>query len=515
VYYSKKLDINSLLERAKSGDERAFEEIYTQCSGYVSFVCSKIHNDKEDIEEIIQDTFADIFKRIDEIRGDTFFALLKKIAANKCYSKYRSEKKHDNNDSISEDYELGLQEIDPNLLPEEYLQKKELSSELLLIVNALPPKQRGAIYLYYYVGMSTEEIAALRGVPSLNIRKAMHDARKNIKTKIEQNAKLASAKLVGKKVVSSITLASFLHLEAEAFMASYVPPNFNRAAIFAGGTATIIAKGATTIAPIGYLVTAGVAATCAITISAILYLGQPQGYEVPFYPEPEIYSIYAPLEMPHQTISHETEYIENTNEEYFEDIYTEDASEIEIPEPEPYIPHEAQEEPPEPIVSEPLAEEHGPYEIAEYYEEVYELQEIFEEPEEPQEYYMVYGHEEDFDEEEAEIVYEEEPDMTYEEEEAEPIVIDRTPEILAALSLARNSSQLNQILNNYSFALRSQAQDSHGLQFNFWVLEENGDSILVGVATYSDGSSWRMQFEHFPNSQIPQGTFALFDWMEQ
>jgi len=177
----KHIELKDMLERFINGDTQAFDEIYKRCYGHVAFVCSKLCTNKEDIEEIVQDTFMEVFKKAKELRSDTFLALLRKIAARMCYKK-RKANQHQHLPFYDEIFEMADQ--DQDFLPEEYLKNKETSEELLAIISGLPQKQREVIYLYYYADINTEEIARLHNCPPGNVRKTLHVARKSIKSKM-------------------------------------------------------------------------------------------------------------------------------------------------------------------------------------------------------------------------------------------------------------------------------------------------------------------------------------------
>ena len=247
-----KNELNTLLIKFKNGDQEAFEEIYKRCEGYIAFLCSKLCCNKEDIEEVVQDTFMTAFKKADELRGDTFLALLRKIAADGCYHKNKRNK----TDNLSFS---GLDEIPESIetkedfLPEEYLKSKELQAELLRIISDLPPKQREMVYLYYYADINTEEIAKLNNCSSVNVRKILYVARNTIKSEIEGQT--------GKYVAGAgVALAAILLAEEEAFAAEYI------------GTSTVGALGITgKIA--GTTTTAAVTSTAVTTAACVIVAG--------------------------------------------------------------------------------------------------------------------------------------------------------------------------------------------------------------------------------------------------
>lgn len=55
-------------------------------------------------------------------------------------------------------------------------------SELFYAVMELPEKYRTAIYLHYYEGYSTKEIAEIIGVPAATVRTRLRRAREQLKT---------------------------------------------------------------------------------------------------------------------------------------------------------------------------------------------------------------------------------------------------------------------------------------------------------------------------------------------
>ncbi|MGN0699792.1 MAG: RNA polymerase sigma factor [Oscillospiraceae bacterium] len=65
--------------------------------------------------------------------------------------------------------------------PELAAPEKEDYSDVLEAVKSLPEKYKDVIWLYYYEGYQTEEIAAILGRPPSTIRKQLRDARKLLK----------------------------------------------------------------------------------------------------------------------------------------------------------------------------------------------------------------------------------------------------------------------------------------------------------------------------------------------
>jgi len=204
-------DFHDLIEKLKDGDKSAFDAIYKKCYKYLVFVCSKFCNNKEDMEDIIQETFLIAFRKASELRADTLLAYLRKIAVHECYRKL-NKNMQEYILPYDDKYVENQADLDEDFLPENYLQNKESREELLSTIKSLPEKQWKMIYLYYYAEFSTKEIAGMYSCSDRNVRKILHTAREAIK-----------AKLGGQiyKVVALAPLAALFLAEEQAFAAGY------------------------------------------------------------------------------------------------------------------------------------------------------------------------------------------------------------------------------------------------------------------------------------------------------
>jgi len=438
-------ELNILLEKFKSGDQQAFDEIYKRCHGHITFVCSKLCDNKEDVEEVVNDSFMAAFKMANELKGDTFLALLRKIAARRCYDKYKKNQI----EYVYSDEAIETEALDENFLPEEYLQNKELQSQLLKIINDLPTKQREMIYLYYYAGINTEEIAKLNNCTATTVRVTLHTARNAIRNKMKPTQMRGQ--------MQGISLAPILFAEAETFAAGYASASIAGA----GGVAS-----KSIISIVAGVVVVGV-------ICATVYFIALQNDETYQIPEPAI-TVNYPVIVNDPPAIEESEALDEEEEK--EEPEAQEEPEIFEPPPTPpqeYIPTETQppilEEAPEEILPE------------EYPEEILEedLEEELEEPE-PIE---------------------------------EPPHIDITPKILEALALAVNSQDVDRIITYYGFTFTTQMTNSAGESFRFYVLDVGNGDILIGIATQSDNDQWRMVFEFFETGQRPTDMSDLLRWM--
>ena len=448
---------HNLIEKLNHGDQLAFDELYKRCSGHVAFVCQKFCDSKEDVEEVVQDTFVIAFKKVGELRGDTLMAYLRKIAIHESLRKRNANLRVQQYVvSVDDEQTERHHELDTDFLPEEYLQNKENRIELLQVIKSLPKMQWKMIYMYYYASLSTNEMAVLLDCTTQHVYKTLHIARKTIKGKLEGTGKKKAA-----KGTASASLAALFFMEEQAFAASYV--SIAAPSIAGAGVA---GKAATTTATSikGYVIAACALAVCAAT-AAVYVVSQPAAEDYVYVPT---YEIYVPAAEAPATV------------EDMEDIVREEAPLETLPEPTEEV---QQSEPVVEVSTEALGQVEEPGGIPE--------------PEPPEAF---------VDENELD-----EPD----EPEPAPEPIDRTPEILAALAAAGTPGDVASIVRRYGFQLETSMRHATGRLYRFYTLNEGGGGILIGTVAYEDGTGWRMRFQHFAGGQMPVDTLDRFRFMEQ
>lgn len=82
-----------LIKRIKAKDEEAFEIIYRKYEGLIYYIALSITKNKDDAEEIVQDTFLNMYKSIDTYEEKSKFKQwLMQIARNLSYNKVTRNK---------------------------------------------------------------------------------------------------------------------------------------------------------------------------------------------------------------------------------------------------------------------------------------------------------------------------------------------------------------------------------------------------------------------------------------
>lgn len=150
------MDELNLVEKAKNGDESAFEALYDKYSGKVYSLALRMTKNPEDALDLSQDVFIRVYKSLVFFKGQSSFSTwLYSIASNACIDFTRKETKR-KTESLNEN---SFTEIPDLRSPEHETEKKELRTAIATAIDALPYDQREVIVLREINGLSYTEIA--------------------------------------------------------------------------------------------------------------------------------------------------------------------------------------------------------------------------------------------------------------------------------------------------------------------------------------------------------------------
>jgi RNA polymerase sigma-70 factor (ECF subfamily) len=156
-----------LIERAVEGCDEAFEQIFDRYKRTVAHIAAKYFRRHDQIEEIIQISFAKGFAELSSFRGRHDASLgswLARIAANSCLDHIRSKRRKPeelNCDLSQYEAETLLDLAASNdVSAEDGLVVRDLSPKLL---SLLPSDDRALLQMLYADEMSVADIAALLG----------------------------------------------------------------------------------------------------------------------------------------------------------------------------------------------------------------------------------------------------------------------------------------------------------------------------------------------------------------
>jgi RNA polymerase sigma-70 factor (ECF subfamily) len=181
-----------LVRAINSGRTDKFHDLVKRYEQKLYNFSLRMCRDHRDAEDMIQETFLNVFRYLKNFRYETKFKnWLYKVAASTCIKKRRKSK-------FAPDKELSLDEFHPGnetevpdhvpdwaLMPLDKLLNQELSSTINQEILSLPKKYRLVIVLRDIEGFSTAETAQILGLSPSNVKVRLHRARLFLKDKLK------------------------------------------------------------------------------------------------------------------------------------------------------------------------------------------------------------------------------------------------------------------------------------------------------------------------------------------
>ena len=140
---------DAVLPRVKAGDPAAQEALYRAFEAPVYNLARRICRTTEDAEDVLQETFFEVFRSIDRFRGDgSLWGWVRTIASSKALMRLRRNKYRDTDE---------LQDDVTPLKREDAALRMDLESAL----ERLSETSRAVVWLHDVEGYTHEEIAGM------------------------------------------------------------------------------------------------------------------------------------------------------------------------------------------------------------------------------------------------------------------------------------------------------------------------------------------------------------------
>ena len=151
---------NTLIYRAQAGDEEAFTALMREYYPFVYTIVIRIVDNSHDVEEVIQDTFLNVYRGLAQLEDAVKFkSWLAEIARN-CARQW-ARKRRINTVSLDEVGEGVLQTQDS---PDEQLTRLEQRELIRRTMETLPQKDRDIAHAFYLEGASYNELTSAHGL---------------------------------------------------------------------------------------------------------------------------------------------------------------------------------------------------------------------------------------------------------------------------------------------------------------------------------------------------------------
>ena len=178
-----------LVRRVKKGDRHAFELLFSRYQHKILNLISRYLRDREDVEDVAQETFIKAFRALPRFRGESaFYTWLYRIAINTAKNHLVARSRRPPGTDIDVDdaeYMDGTEALRESESPESAFARDELSVEIDLAISQLPEDLRSAVTLREFDGLTYEQIAEIMDCPVGTVRSRIFRAREAIDARIQ------------------------------------------------------------------------------------------------------------------------------------------------------------------------------------------------------------------------------------------------------------------------------------------------------------------------------------------
>lgn len=169
-----------LVRRLSRGDAVALRQLMDRYKGPLHGYLCRLLASPQDAEDLLQDTFVRVLRhaaRFDAKR--TFRPWLYSIATNLARNTFRSRSYRDAVPLDRDDDDgagLAAQLAGRGERPGDAIERDEAAKQVRAAVDVLPEKGRAAVVLFYYQGLSYDEIAEALDIPVGTVKSRIHNA---------------------------------------------------------------------------------------------------------------------------------------------------------------------------------------------------------------------------------------------------------------------------------------------------------------------------------------------------
>jgi RNA polymerase sigma-70 factor (ECF subfamily) len=171
--------------RFLEGDEEAFGHLVRQWEGRVYNLAWRFLGNREDAQDIVQETFLSVFRSIRHLRDPRSFPTwLYRIASNHCRAHWRG---HTSDVSLDDAFEGEDGEcMEPEVAARESSDSLETADLIRKALTGISDHHRMAIILKEYMGLNLEEVATVMDCPLSTAKSRLYHGLRGVQRNLKR-----------------------------------------------------------------------------------------------------------------------------------------------------------------------------------------------------------------------------------------------------------------------------------------------------------------------------------------
>ena len=180
------LAFEQLVEKATQGDADALCRLCEKISKGVIFQVTHILGGQANAEDVSQEVLIRVCENIEKLRSPKAFKVwLSRIIINE-KNRYLAKNMKRAEVLNIEDYIESAVEDNENFLPQQCVENTEMRGAVMAIIEGLPKRQKEAVILHYYEGLSVGDIAETLEIKSQSVSKHLALAREKLRQELSE-----------------------------------------------------------------------------------------------------------------------------------------------------------------------------------------------------------------------------------------------------------------------------------------------------------------------------------------
>lgn len=184
-------ELKVLVLRLKEGDTSVCAAIYRETIGFGWDAASMLLQQREDIQDVLQISYAKAFQHIDQLKSPAFFrAWLRRIILNESKNYLKKQNVIDNTELLRL-ADLPMKDPqDPQA--NDFMNRAELRDLIETALASLSEDKRRCLELFYYDHLKISEIADLLAIPEGTVKTRLRAAKQELRKAMESSDDLGS-----------------------------------------------------------------------------------------------------------------------------------------------------------------------------------------------------------------------------------------------------------------------------------------------------------------------------------
>jgi len=191
-----------LVREAQRGNHVAFEQLVHIHDRDVLRLAFRITGSKNDIQDIYQEVFLKIYKKLDSFRFECSFSTwIYRIVTNVCFDHLRKSRSRKENSAVErnskgEEYNLldQISDTKPAHQPEQQVYRREAGDQVLLALQRLTSHERVVFELRYFRELKLRTVSERLNISEASVKTTLYRATQKLRSQLAGDTKVRNSR---------------------------------------------------------------------------------------------------------------------------------------------------------------------------------------------------------------------------------------------------------------------------------------------------------------------------------